>query len=49
MSTSSLTSILFLDQLQVFAMVSLMKNFINSMIVVIRDAAVQWEAVSSSC
>jgi hypothetical protein len=30
-------------------MVSLMKNFINSIIVVIRDAAVQWEAVSSSC
>jgi hypothetical protein len=49
LSASSLTSILFLDQLQAFGMVSLMKNFINSIIVVIRDAAVQWEAVSSSC
>jgi hypothetical protein len=48
-SASNLTSILFLDLLQAIAMLSLIKNFINSMIVVIRDAAVLWEAVSPSC
>jgi hypothetical protein len=44
-----LTPILFLDQLQAFAMVPLMKNFINFMIVVIRDAAMLRKAVSPSC